>query len=63
MTLTEKLDAVMRELSLLPNTRSCYHGWVKAFYRQFQQPRRGPFPASTPRLAAGTAPLVCRLIP
>jgi len=38
MTLTEKLDAVMRELSLLPNTRSCYHGWVKAFYRHCQQP-------------------------
>jgi site-specific recombinase XerD len=33
MTLTEKLDAVMREQSLLPNTRSCYHGWAKAFYR------------------------------
>ena len=28
MTLTEKLDAVMREQSLLPNTRSCYHAWV-----------------------------------
>lgn len=33
MSLTEKLDAVMREQSLLPNTRSCYHGWVRAFYR------------------------------
>lgn len=33
MTLTEKLDAVMRERNLLPNTRFCYHSWVKAFYR------------------------------
>jgi hypothetical protein len=33
MTLTQKLDDVMRELSLLPNTRSTYHGWVRAFYR------------------------------
>jgi site-specific recombinase XerD len=38
MTLTEKLDAVMREQSLLPNTRTCYHGWVKAFYRHCQTP-------------------------
>lgn len=38
MTLTERLDAVMREQSLLPNTRACYHGWVKAFYRHCQQP-------------------------
>lgn len=33
MTLTQKLDAVMRERSLLPNTRSTYHFWVKHFYR------------------------------
>lgn len=33
MTLTQKLDAVMRERNLLPNTRSCYHFWVKAFFR------------------------------
>jgi integron integrase len=33
MTLTQKLDVVMRERSLLPNTRSTYHFWVKAFYR------------------------------
>ena len=32
MSLTSKLDAVMRELSLLPNTRATYHGWVRAFY-------------------------------
>ena len=38
MTLTEKLDAVMREQSLLPNTRSCYHAWVKMFYRHCRQP-------------------------
>lgn len=38
MTLTEKLEAVMRERSLLPNTRSCYHSWVKAFYRFNHQP-------------------------
>jgi integron integrase len=38
MTLTEKLDAVMRERSLLPNTRSCYHSWVKSFYRFNGQP-------------------------
>jgi integron integrase len=33
MTLSEKLEHVMREQSLARNTRSCYHGWVKAFYR------------------------------
>lgn len=33
MTLSEKLDAVMRERNLLPNTRSCYHSWVRSFYR------------------------------
>lgn len=33
MSLTEKLDAVMRERSLLPNTRATYHSWVKSFYR------------------------------
>jgi site-specific recombinase XerD len=33
MTLTEKLEAVMCERSLLPNTRSTYHFWVKALYR------------------------------
>jgi site-specific recombinase XerD len=38
MTLTEKLDAVMRERSLLPATRSCYHTWVKHFYRSHGKP-------------------------
>lgn len=33
MTLTQKLDSVMRERSLLDNARSTYHFWVKAFYR------------------------------
>jgi hypothetical protein len=31
MTLTERLDAVMRERSLLPNTRSTYHSWQWLF--------------------------------
>jgi site-specific recombinase XerD len=33
MTLTEKLEHVMRERSLARTTRSNYHGWVKAFYQ------------------------------
>lgn len=33
MNLTQKMDAVMRERNLLPNSRSCYHFWVKACYR------------------------------
>lgn len=38
MTLTQKLDDVMRERNLLPNTRSCYHSWVRAFYRFNHKP-------------------------
>lgn len=38
MTLTEKLDSVMRERNLLTNTRSTYHGWVRSFYRFNRKP-------------------------
>lgn len=33
MTLTQKLDDVMRERNLLPNTRSTYQFWVKSLYK------------------------------